>query len=148
MNEWPAAVWASISAMTAALVLSFVVVLGSLARESASIQQEDDNAVAIVKEHRHYSQFDGITNLYPQDVISAIAESRGMPEIWVDTTAGANVDFNWKWVSTTPASQFTTTYLTGLTDDYPLLFPITARYDSTLVKDLNGAITHIEFRRQ
>ncbi|MDQ0885050.1 hypothetical protein QFZ81_000138 [Paenibacillus sp. V4I9] len=143
MNEWPAAVWASISAMTAALVLSFVVVLGSLARESASIQQEDDNAVAIVKEHRRYSQFDGTTNLYPQDVISAIAESRGMPEIWVDTTAGTNVNFNWKWVSTTPASQFSTTYLTD-----PNLFPITARYDSTLVKDLNGAITHIEFRRQ
>ena len=143
MNEWPAAVWASVSAMTAALVLSFIVVLGSLARQSASIQQEDDNAVAILKEYRQFNQFDGTTNLYPQDVISAISETRGMPEIWVDTTAGSGVNFNWKWTPTTLPEQFTTTYLTD-----PTLFNVAARYNSTLIKDLNGAITRIEFRRQ
>ena len=63
--------------------------IGVFGKRKCNIQQEDDNAVAIVKEYRHYSQFDGTTDLYLQDVISAIAESRGMPEIWVDTTAGA-----------------------------------------------------------
>ncbi|QGQ98790.1 hypothetical protein EHS13_29900 [Paenibacillus psychroresistens] len=143
MNEWPAAIWAGISAMTAALVLSFIVVLGHLASDSARIQQDDDNAVAIVKELRKYSQFNETTGLHAQDVISAIAEARGTPEIWVDTDIGVSTTFNtnWKWVSSTPPAKFGTAYLTSI-------FPITAIYDGHLTKDANGAITQIEFRRQ
>lgn len=150
MNEWPAAIWAAISAMTAALVLSFIVVLGHLASDSARVQQEDDNAVAIIKEYRKYNQFDVDTTtgigLFPQDVVSAIAESRGVPEIWVDTLPGAGVSFGMKWNAATPAANFSTIYLNSLID--PSSLPTTTRFDSKVVKDLNGAITSIEFRRR
>lgn len=140
MNEWPTVIWASISAMTAALVLGFIVVLGSMGRQGAEILQENDNAVAIVKEYRQYSYYNG-TTVFPQDVITAIAESQGMPEIWVDTRSGLEEEFNWKWTRSTDALQFSTAYLTSI-------FPTNVLYDSTLEKDLNGAIVRIEFRRQ
>ncbi|OBY77776.1 hypothetical protein BBG47_20005 [Paenibacillus sp. KS1] len=140
MNEWPAAIWASISAMTAALVLGFIVVLGALARNGAGIMQEDDNAVAIVKEYRQYSQFNG-TMVYSQDIITAIGESRGMPAIWVDTSPGSDVNFALKWTQDTPADKFTTLYLTELFEG------VTATYQAHLEYDLNRALIRIEFRR-
>lgn len=141
MNEWPAAIWAGISAMTAALVLSFIVVLGALARNGAGIMQEDDNAVAIVKEYRQYNQFNG-TTVYAQDVITAIGESRGMPAIWVDSSPGPDVSFNLKWTQDdTPADSFTTLYLTKLFEG------VTSTYQAHLEYDLNGALIRIEFRR-
>ncbi|MCD1257375.1 hypothetical protein B5M42_000810 [Paenibacillus athensensis] len=143
MNEWPAALWASISAMAAALVLALIAVLGSFARQGAAIQQTDDNAIAIVKEYRKYEQFDGTKNLYAQDVISAIAESRGNPEIWVDKQPGVTDDFSIKFTKSTSAANFSTKALTA--DENK--FPVTARYDSKLIKDANGAIIRIEFRR-
>ncbi|WP_138755933.1 hypothetical protein [Paenibacillus sinopodophylli] len=141
MNEWPAAIWASISAMTAALVLSLIFVLGSFARQAVEIQQVDENAVAIVKEYRRYSPYDGTTNLVPADVITAIAETRGQPEIWVDTLAGAAVEFNWKWTNNSPKELFKTDYLTDIFKDI-------GRYDAHIAKDLNGVVERIEFRRQ
>ncbi|MEQ7052189.1 hypothetical protein ABN764_16160 [Paenibacillaceae sp. P-4] len=140
MNEWPAAIWASISAMTAALVLSFIVVLGGLARYSAGIMQEDDNAVALVKEYRQYRQFNG-TTVYSQDIITAIGESRGMPAIWVDTSPGPDVNFDLKWTEDTKREHFATLYLTKLFEG------VTATYQAHLEYDLNGALIRIEFRR-
>lgn len=149
MNEWPAAIWASISAMTAALVLSFIVVLGSFARESAAIQHQEDNAIAIIKEYRQYSHYardENVYDLYPQDVISAIAESRGNPEIWVDTLAGTGENFK-KWTTATIAEEFGTTYLLGLNEPTDIFTPL-ARFNSKLEPDANGSIYRIEFRRQ
>lgn len=148
MNEWSAMIWASISAMTAALVLSFVVVLGSIARESAALQHAEDNAIAIMQEYRKYHQYEGkqgADGLYAQDVIQAIAQSRGMPEIWVDVIPGSGYSFtpDWQWTESTSNMRFTTQSLT--TAFAPLL---TARFDSDLIKDANGAIIRIEFRRQ
>lgn len=140
MNEWTAAVWASISALMAALILGMIAVLGSLARESATVQHTDDNAVAIVKEIRRFSPYNNTTNLYPQDVISAIAEFKGMPAVWVDTLAGTGVNFAWQWTESTSSSQYTTSYLTGI-------FPADGLYDASLVSDANGAVIRIEFRR-
>lgn len=148
MNEWSTMIWASISAMTAALVLSFIVVLGSLAREAASLQHAEDNAIAIMQEYRKYHQYDGkrgADGLYMQDVVNAIAESRGMPEIWVDIEPGDAYSFTsaWQWTATSELARFTTQSLT--TAFQPLLL---ARFDSELVRDANGAIIRIEFRRQ
>lgn len=139
MNEWPAAIWASISAMTAALVLTFIMVLGSLGSQSARVIQEQDDAVAILQEYREFSRFDG-TIVYPQDIITVIVETGGHPEIWVDTQAGAGESFNWKWTKSTHHDYFTVDYLTGL-------FPTSGDYESKIVKDRNGAIIRIEFRR-
>src|SRR5687768_8816993 len=101
MNEWPAAVWASVSAMTAALVLSLIFILGSFARQAVEIQQVDDNAIAIVQEYRKFSPYDGTKDLLPVDVITAIGEMRGQPELWVDTAEGVAESFDWKWTTET-----------------------------------------------
>lgn len=154
MNEWPAAVWASVSAMTAALVLSLIFLLGSFAREAVAIQQTDDNAIALIKEYRKYSRYNGTTDLVPADVITAIAETRGQPEIWVDAVSGSNVSFDLKWSTQTPSNMFKTDVLVyafelldkqnaGGNSEYSV-----GKYDATIVKDPNGAVIRIEFRRQ
>jgi hypothetical protein len=140
MNEWTAAVWAAVSAMIAALVLSMIVVLGSLARESVRIQQTDDAAVAIVKEIRRFGTYNDTKNLYPQDVMTAISEFKGMPVIYVDTLEGDDDDFSLVWDDKTPPEDYKTKHLTSI-------FPTDARYDSSLILDANGAVVRIEFRR-
>ena len=151
MNEWPAAIWASISAMTAALVLTLIFNLGSVTRLAAHIQQEDETAIAILKEYRKYDQFMGAVGLLPQDVVSAIAESRGIPEVWVDIepspgNGGANVNFAWKWTQNTDSEEFN---IDKLLDRFSAdAIPPTARYDSAIVKNPIGEIIRIEFRRQ
>ncbi|WP_239617490.1 hypothetical protein [Cohnella mopanensis] len=145
MNEWSTTIWASISAMTAALVLTLIITLGSLARESANIQQQDDNAVAIIKEYRKYNQFDDTSNLYPSDVITAITESDGMPAILVYGLGGVT----WEWTADTSKNnpdQFGTNELVKLNIEGGLFDP-TARFSSQLVRDPNGAIVQIIFRR-
>jgi hypothetical protein len=139
MNEWREAIWLGISAMIAALVLSFAGILGSFAHQQASIQNEEDNAIAIVKEYRKYNQYDNQV-IYPQDVISAIADSRGLPEVWVDTVDGPATNFSWMWNPGTAPAQFSPTYLSGV-------FPVGGTYTASIIKDLNGAIIRLEMRR-
>jgi hypothetical protein len=132
-------IWLSVSATLAAMVIGFATILGSFSHQQAVMQNEEDNAIAIVKEYRKYNQYDNQV-LYPQDVISAIADSRGVPEVWVDTVDGPAVNFSWMWTAATPAAQFSTTYLSSV-------FPIGGAYTSSIVKDLNGSIIRLEFRR-
>ncbi|GKU77572.1 hypothetical protein [Paenibacillus sp. L3-i20] len=160
MNEWPAAIWASVSAMIAALVLSLIFLLGSFAREAVQIQQHDDNAIAIVKEYREYSHYDGTTNLLAIDVMSAITESSGFPVIAVDVQPGTyNVQFR-EWTTDTKKyykDYFKTKHLYEFFDDLVVkkegeeeeeqgIYKF--RYDASLVRDANGVVSRIEFRRQ
>jgi len=144
MNEWSTTIWASISAMMAALVLTLIITLGSLARESANIQQESDNAVENIKEYRKYNQFEGATNLFPSDVITAIAESDGMPAVMV---FGRGPVSPREWNKDTPASQFRTSALV-VDNAEEQLFDPRDRFTSELIRDANGAIVQIIFRRQ
>lgn len=141
MNEWPATVWASVSAMTAAMVLSLILLLGSMARETSNIQQQEDTNIAILKERRFYSQYDGTKGLFPQDIVTAIGESKGYPEIWVDTLEGAGDNFTLKWGTSTIPANFATNIIIST-------LPKTGLFNSDLVKDANGSIGRIEFRRQ
>lgn len=145
MNEWPSAIWASISAMTAALILTMVYQLGGLARESANIQHEQDLAIAIVQEYREYAHLDNATGLYPQDVITTIGLSGGTPEVSVETR-GCSSEPIWTWSKNTVPDEFSTTKLTERFSA-PCV-PVTARYHAIIHKDLNGAVTRIEFRRE
>ncbi|MFD0588515.1 hypothetical protein ACFQZE_10920 [Paenibacillus sp. GCM10027627] len=146
MNEWPAAVWASVSAMMAALVLSTIFLLGSFAREAVQIQQVDDNAIAIVKDYRQYSHYDGTYNLVSADVINAISQFNGFPEIWVDIYLGTGEDFYvWKDLGgsdDTPKELFSTAFLSEFFKDYAL-----ARYSAHLERDGNGVVSKIIFYR-
>jgi hypothetical protein len=145
--------------MMAALVLTLIVVLGSMARESALIQHEEDTAVAIVQEQRKYIQFNEDARLMAQDVVSAIAESKGFPETRVFLTApgqgGSN--YTWRWYSVSnpwprpmpsPAAgrDFTDLSVTGVTQIFDSI-PNTDRFSAELKKDENGAVVGIWFRR-
>lgn len=138
MHEWPAAIWASISAMMAALVITLIFTLGSFAREAVRFQQVDDDAVAILQEYRRFSPYDGTTNLMPADVITAIAETRGNPEIWVDTREDELVNFTLRWTGNTPNNQFKTEFLTNT-------IPSKGVYEAELHRDANGSVVRIYF---
>jgi len=156
MNEWPAAIWASMSAMTAALVLTLIFTLGSFAREAVNIQQVDENAIAIVKEYREYSPYDGTTGLLIPDVITAIGQTRGQPKIWVDINPTDADNFSLVWTNETGNEFFQTSillYIFSEDDEYKVNYKYgfdvsKDRFDATLVKDLNGAVERIEFRRR
>ncbi|MFD0671955.1 hypothetical protein [Cohnella sp. GCM10027633] len=147
MNEWSATIWASLSAMAAAIVISLIVLLGSMARESASVLHEQDTAVAILKEHRKYSPYDDASGLYAQDLVSVIAETGGYPAIRVYTGLPAP-DQVWSWERQAGAGitpdPFSVSTLTEKFD----VFPDSARFSSALVREANGGIGTIEFRRQ
>lgn len=139
MNEWPAAVWASVSAMTAALVLTLIFTLGNLAKESASIQQADDTTIAIVKEHRKYDWLRDKRDIHAQEVMSVIGESAGMPTIRVHTKIGSTpVDLTWD--RNTNKNYYKVSTLTTL------LMPEEI-FESNVIEDANGVVTLIEFWR-
>lgn len=139
MTEWTQGIWISISLLVTAVVLSFGGMLATISKQQASAQQEEENSIAIVQEYRKYNQYDN-TEIYPQDVISAIADSRGKPQMWVDSDDGASVNYNWKWTPNTDPTQFSPSYLSEL-------LPVGGTYVANLIKDANGAIVRIEFRR-
>ncbi|GFN30936.1 hypothetical protein [Paenibacillus xylaniclasticus] len=139
MNEWPAAVWASVSAMTAALVLTLIFTLGNLAKESAAIQQADDTAIAIVKEHRKYDWLRDKRDIHAQEVMSVIGESAGMPQVKVYTKIGSySVTLDWN--KNTSKDYFKLSTLTTL------LLPEEI-FESKVTEDANGVVTLIEFWR-
>lgn len=149
MNEWSATIWASLSAMAAAIVISFVVLLGSMARESANMMHQQDTAIEILKEHRKYSPYDGTSDLFAQDLISAIAESGGYPVIRVYTGLPSPNQL-WTWVrpaSPLPSGAVDPFSVKTLTDKFDV-FEDYHRFRSTVYRDSNGAVSVIEFRRQ
>ncbi|WP_027088412.1 hypothetical protein [Cohnella panacarvi] len=153
MNEWSATIWASLSAMAAAIVISFVVLLGSMARESANVMHEQDTAIEILKEHRKYSPYDGTSDLFAQDLISAIAESGGYPVIQVYTGL-SSPDQLLTWERRTSplpsgaADPFSVEELTGKFNDKFGNLLDSARFRSEIIRDANGAVSIIRFRRQ
>ena len=148
MNEWSATIWASLSAMAAAIVISFVVLLGSMARESANVMHEQDTAIEILKDHRKYSPYDGVSDLFAQDVISAIAESGGYPVIRV-YTGRPSPDQLWTWERPTAPlpsgadDPFSVEILTAKFD----VFDDLDRFSSEIIRDANGAISVIKFTK-
>ncbi|XID94285.1 hypothetical protein ACF3MZ_07110 [Paenibacillaceae bacterium WGS1546] len=159
MNEWSATVWASISAMMAALVLTLIVVLGSMARESANVQHQEDLAVALVQEQRKYVHYNEDARLMAQDIISAIAESRGFPEtrVFLTTPSEDGSNYAWRWYSPSnpwpsplpePAAgrDFTDLSVTGVTRTFEAISNAD-RFSAEIRRDANGAVVGIWFRR-
>ncbi|WP_105614120.1 hypothetical protein [Vallitalea okinawensis] len=140
MNEWTEAIWLGVSALITAMVLSFATMLGASVRHVSRIQQEEINAIEIVKEHRKYNKYDG-TSVYPQDIVSLVLETRGNPAVWVDDEDNTNVNYIYMWDTTLPKENWQASYFTSL-------LPLTGSYESSLVKDANGAVLRFEFRRE
>ncbi|QUI25102.1 hypothetical protein HZI73_23625 [Vallitalea pronyensis] len=141
IDEWSKIIWVSIDLMTAALILVSALTISRISRDFGRVQQQEINAVAVTKLYRTYNRYDNQTNLTPQDIITLIFETRGRPEIWVDTTAGSAVSFTQKWTPTSPSNMWDLTHITEN------VLPVTASYTSTIEKNANGEISRVEFRR-
>lgn len=140
-EEWSKTIWIGIELSIAALVLMVAVVLSSFAGEMGRVQQREIDAIEVTREYRQYNRYDG-TQVYPQDIISAIFETRGAPEVWVDTAAGTAVNFSLKWTRSIPVGDA----MWNLSN-VSVLLPETGTYQSSIHRNENGEIDRLEFRR-
>jgi hypothetical protein len=143
LDEWSKAIWIFVELMIASLILVNVVILVRMASEAGRAQQREIDAVAVTKEFRTYFRYEENDEIYPQDIISIIFETRGYPEVWVDTTIGDEDGFNYKWNTSLPSND-TKWDLTNISEN---ILPYKSMYKSSVVKNINGDINRIEFRR-
>ncbi|GMQ55943.1 hypothetical protein AN1V17_03350 [Vallitalea sediminicola] len=143
MDEWSKAIWIFVELIIASLILLSMVLLARTAGDIGRVQQREIDAVAETKEFRTYFRYEENEEIYPQDIISIIFETRGYPEIWVDTTIEEDEEFNYKWTTSLPSNDITWD-LTYISEN---ILPYKSQYESSIVKDANGEITRIEFRR-
>jgi hypothetical protein len=141
MQEWKEAIWIAVSAMLAALVITFASSLGAIGGQIADQQQTQYNNMIAMQEYRQWDQYDN-TLVYPQDVISFILQYRGDPEAFVDTSAGGGAPANYslQWTSTSAPCAYTD-------QDISDLLPIGVSYTANIIKDGNGAVIAVQFRR-
>jgi len=129
--------WLSI--IIAGIILNIWAISGSVSREYSRYQQSELDAIAVVKEYREWNVYDN-TQVYAQDIATAILKYRGKPEVFVDTDLTVAVVWGLKWDMATAPTQYTATIISGQ-------LPVNAIYISTIVKDANGSVIRLEFRR-
>lgn len=138
-NDLSDAVYMAVDLFLLGLLLTSVSILMQQSALMGSYLNQRESAIAVVQEWRVWNQYDN-TEVYPQDVINLIFETRGMPEVWVDIDNTVVDNFAYKWTTTSAPCNYTAVDLSNL-------LPVSGPYTSKLVKDLNGAILRVEFRR-
>lgn len=138
-EEISTAINLAVDLIISALIIGAWSALMYMANELGRTQQAELDAINVVQEYRKWNQYDN-SNVYPQDVINLIFETRGYPEVWVDTDTTAGVNFSWKWTPSSSPCPYTAVELSTL-------LPVSGIYLSSIVYDLNGAILRVEFRR-
>jgi hypothetical protein len=96
MQEWAESVWIAISVIICAAVVSVAVVLNDIGRNIINEVQEDRRATAAVQEYRKLRQWDEV-QVYPQDIVSLVLETRGDPPVIVFNTNPNFLDLNPTW---------------------------------------------------
>lgn len=131
-------IWVSI--VLAAIVLGIWSTLMFVQGEYARYQQSEIDAIEQVKEYREWNSYDN-TQVYPQDIATLILKKKGSIAVWVDTDVNPAAE-TWGeiWDETTVSTEFTAINISGR-------LPVTGIYTSTLIRDLNGSIVRVEFRR-
>ncbi|MDX8360766.1 hypothetical protein [Cytobacillus sp. IB215316] len=150
MNEWAQYIWIATSLLAASIIIGLVSLLVTFGREYAAVQQEEQNSIAIMKEYRKYNQYDG-TTVYSQDVVTLIAESRGIPIIELFKKGRPlGRDINGKyipdflWDSSSSKESFSPTYLSTLLASE---FGESGTFTSKIIKGKNGEILIIDIER-
>lgn len=134
------AILIAVSLFVGAIVLGVWASLGASSSEYTRYLQNEVNAVEVVKEYRKWLAYDN-TTLMPQDVMSLIFETRGLPEVWVDTDPNPAVaNFSLKWTEASAPTPYTAEAISNI-------LPPDIPYTSSLVKDVNGALLRIEMKR-
>lgn len=146
MDEWSKMIWVSVDLMAAALILVSALTITRISRDFGRMQQREIDAITITKLYRTYNKYETDEYLAPQDIISLIFETRGRPEVWVDSMPGtgdANTLFSYVWDTSHPP----TSNMWDLTHISENILPVSAPYKATIIKNDNGEISRIEFRR-
>lgn len=138
-EEISSAINLSVDLLIAAMVIGTWSALMYMANYLGRYQQAEADSIKVIQEYRKYNQYDA-TVVAPQDIVNLIFESRGTPEVWVDTDETDGVSFDWKWTATSSPCPYTATDLTTL-------LPSIGTYDSSIIYDANGAVLRFEFRR-
>ncbi|GKX28635.1 hypothetical protein SH1V18_11150 [Vallitalea longa] len=143
MDEWSKAIWIFVELMISSLILISMVVLARMSGDVGRIQQSEIDAVESTKEFRTYFKYEDNEEMYSQDIISLIFETRGYPEVWVEKEKGASDDFTFKWNPSIPTNdkRWDLTHISEKMLEYD------NKYKSSIVKNANGEISRIEFRR-
>lgn len=143
MDEWSKAIWIFVELMISSLILISMVVLARMSGDVGRIQQSEIDAVESTKEFRTYFKYEDNDEIYPQDIISLIFETRGYPAVWVEKNTGGSDDFTFKWDASIPTNdrKWDLTYISEEMIEYD------SKYESSVVKNANGEISRIEFRR-
>ena len=124
----------------AAITLSIWAVLMSVQGQYSRYQQSEIDAIEQVREYREWNTYDN-TQVYAQDVASIVLKTRGSIQIWVDTDINpATETWGIVWDNTTLATEFTAAKISAL-------LPVNGMYNSSIIKDVNGSISRLEFRR-
>lgn len=142
MDEWKEAVWLAVGAFVTAMLITFVVVMSSEVRQVARLQQQDIDAVAVLEEHRKWVKYDNVL-VNQADVINCVLENRAQAPTVAATANPA---------SDNPNAPFVYDYTWTSSSDYSMnalnvRIPPGSRYRAQLIKDANGAILYIWFRR-
>jgi len=130
--------WLSI--ILAAIVLGVWSTLMAIQGEYARFQQSEIDAVEQVREYREWNAYDN-TQVFPQDIATLVMKTKGSIEVWVDTNADPGLE-TWGviWNAATPPANFTAVTVSGA-------LPVSGLYTASIIKDVNGSIRKVEFRR-
>ncbi len=168
MSEWKEGIWLGISAFLTAMLITFAVVLGDVAKEVGHMQQNEINSTEEMKEYRKWAQYDN-TILNPADVISCIMSNKAKaPSILVDNVLSfddPDKRFNYQvdtiagytWDTDNPLKNIyyiwdgtkrdTNVYPDYTFDALNMYIQPENLYRARVVKDLNGAVKYIWFKR-
>lgn len=139
MQEWSEAVWVAISLIVTTVVIFFSTVLNGESRNLRNVVNEQHIAAERMQEIRTYLPYDN-KEIYCQDVVSFILETRGDPYTIVQVSPSVS----YTWNSKTKASNY------SATDIMPLL-NVNKTYQATLQYtpgDEGGTVVGVKFTQK
>ena len=145
MGEWKEGIWLGVSAFITAMLLTFSVVMGNEAKQIARFQQKELDTISVLKEDRKWVRYDNVI-VNQADVINCILENRSQVPAVAATAIpaydnpSASFAYNYLWNGTNPPADYSMEILN-------LCIPPGSTYRARLIKDGNGAVVYIWFRR-
>ena len=133
MHEWSESIWIAVNLLIGSVVLTFILGLSSIGREFIIAVNDDRRMAEQVQEYRKYNQYDN-KEVYCQDIVSLIFETRGDPYVKVVTDSGSVLE----WSKDAQSTPYTSAAVTAA-------IPIDNTYQASVLKDFNGAVVGYKF---
>jgi hypothetical protein len=117
--------------LTVGMIVGIILIMATSQQLNAAVseQQALSEELKIYREHNQYDN----THVYPQDIISAIYQSRGIPAVYVKSGKGEH-----RWTASYAPCEYSTAAITACIDQ-------TVVYDASLVYSASGEVLAYEF---